>query len=106
MVKLESARAKLIDWVAPLTLLTNTRSIPVRVTAALVPAVPPVTDTFKVSVPAPPLMASPAWSVVPVVFAAPTFAITLLKVSLAAPPRNKVPVSTPVVSDLSHALDK
>ena len=108
MVKLESAKAKLMDWAAPLTLLTITFSMPVRVTAALVPAVPPVTEIDNVSVPAPPLTASPAWNVVPVVLAAVTLAITPLNVSLPVPPvkEAEAPPSTPVVSDLSHALDK
>ena len=51
VVKAESANAKLMDCAAPLTLLTNTFSILVRVTAALEPAVPPVTEMLNVSVP-------------------------------------------------------
>ncbi len=95
MVKAESANAKLIDWVALLTLLTKTFSMPVNVTAALVPAVPPATEMFKVSVPAPPLKISPAWNVVPVVLAAAVLAIMPLKASAPEPPEK---LSTLVVS--------
>ena len=103
MVKEESAKAMLMDCVALLTLLTMTRSMPVIVTAALVPAVPPATEMLNVSVPVPPLTASPAWSDVPVVLVAPTFEITALNVSLPEVlfvPRDptKALVSTPVVS--------
>lgn len=87
-----------MDWVAPLTLLTKTFSMPVSVTAALLPAMPPVTEMLSVSVPAPPFTASPAWNVVPVLLAAVTLAITALNVSLPVPPVKPVPESTPVVT--------
>ena len=97
MVKEESARDRLMDWAAALTLLTMTFSIPVIVTAAFVPAVPPATEIDRVSVPAPPLMMSPAWNVVPAVFAAAVLAMTPVIVSLLAEPAI---ASTPVVSHL------
>ena len=95
MVKEESAKAKLMDWVVPFTLLTITFSMPVIVTAALVPAVPPATEMLNVSVPVPPMTASPAWSDVPVVLTPAELAITELNVSLLVLPVNE---STPVVS--------
>ena len=95
-----------MDWVVPLTLLTETFSMPVSVKPAVVPATLPVTETLKVSVPAPPLSTSPAANVVPVELAAAVLTITPLNVSAPVLPVKLVPESTPVVSDLSHALDK
>ena len=106
MVKEESANAKLTDWVVPLTLLTKTFSMPVSVTPAVVPAKVPVTETFNVSVPVPPLSASPAANVVPVVLAAPVLTITPLKVSAPELPVKLVPPSTPVVSVLNWFPEK
>ncbi len=103
VVKEESAKAKLIVCAAPLTLLTEIFSMPVKVTAEVEPAVPPVTERLNVSVPVPPFKTSPACIVVPVVFAAATLAITALNESSPVPP---VKTSTPVVSDLSKHFEK
>ena len=87
-----------MDWVLPLTLETNTRSIPEIDVPAFVPAKVPVTAMDKVSVPELPLMLSPAENVVPVVLAAPVLTITPLNVSAPEVPAKLVPASTPVVS--------
>ena len=71
------------------------------------PAAASVPDAVidRVSVPVPPVKLSPAFNELDAAVAV-SLRIVELKVSLPAPPVNSVPVSRPVVSDLSHALDK
>ena len=84
-----------MDWVLPLTLETNTRSMPEIDVPAVVPATVPVIAMDKVSVPAPPVILSPAEYVVPVELAAAVLTITPLNVSLPDAPGK---LSTFVVS--------